>query len=109
MSCEGTESSKQALRQEGTGGERVSTTTYITTQGTPAEVQNEAQTIQEQGEVSGQGLGILKQHARNRIQNQHQHPGTDPPKGQNCLRGEIRIVTSQEDSALWTDASGYNE
>ncbi|KAL3208280.1 hypothetical protein MRX96_009632 [Rhipicephalus microplus] len=80
MSCEKTETSKQALRQESTGGKRVSTTTYITTQMTPAQVQNEAQPIQEQMKVSGQGLGILKQHARNRIENQHHHPGTDPPK-----------------------------
>ncbi|KAH8022728.1 hypothetical protein HPB51_002762 [Rhipicephalus microplus] len=80
MSCERTETNKQALRQESAGGECVSTTTYITTQGTPAQVQNAAQPIEEQTKVSGQGLGILKQHARNRIQNQHHHPGTDPPQ-----------------------------
>ncbi|KAL3196471.1 hypothetical protein MRX96_045220 [Rhipicephalus microplus] len=68
MSGEGTETSKQALHQESPGGERVSTTTpYITTQRTPAQVQNEAQPMQEQREVSGQGLGVLRKHARNRI------------------------------------------
>ncbi|KAL3244937.1 hypothetical protein MRX96_047090 [Rhipicephalus microplus] len=90
MPCERTETSKQALRQESTGGERVSTATCITTQGTPAQVQNEAQPIQEQREVSGQDLGILKQHASNRIQNQHHHPGTDPPK-----RAEPRVWRDQ--------------
>ncbi|KAL3191245.1 hypothetical protein MRX96_018813 [Rhipicephalus microplus] len=45
----------------------------------PMQVQNEAQSIKEQREVSGQGLGILKQHAGKRTQNHHYHPGTDPP------------------------------
>ncbi|KAL3243732.1 hypothetical protein MRX96_047390 [Rhipicephalus microplus] len=106
MSCERTETFKQALRQESTGGERVSTTTYITTQGTPAQVQNEAQLFQEQREVSGQGLGIPKQHAKNRIQNQHHHAWTDSPKELSREREETRIATSQEASARWTDASG---
>ncbi|KAL3221391.1 hypothetical protein MRX96_005121 [Rhipicephalus microplus] len=101
--CEGTETSKQALRQE---GECVSTTTYITTQKTPAQVQDEAQPIQKQREVSGQTLGILKQHAKNLIENQRHHTETDPLKRtEPQVRRETTISTSQETSARWTDAS----
>ncbi|KAL3184130.1 hypothetical protein MRX96_000173 [Rhipicephalus microplus] len=106
MSCEGTETSKQALHQESTGGERVSTTTYIPTQGTPTQVQNKVQRIQERREVSEQGLGCPKQHASNRILNQQQHPGTDPPKEHSRQCRGTRIATSQEASARWTGASG---
>ncbi|KAL3192178.1 hypothetical protein MRX96_059289 [Rhipicephalus microplus] len=59
MSCERIETSKQALRQESTGGERTSTTTYITTQRTPVHVQNEAQPIQEQKKSQDRDLESL--------------------------------------------------
>ncbi|KAL3177685.1 hypothetical protein MRX96_009618 [Rhipicephalus microplus] len=54
----------------------------------------------------GRAFGILKQHARNRIENQHHHPGTDSPKEQSREFGETRITTSRKASARWTDAPG---
>ncbi|KAL3246290.1 hypothetical protein MRX96_057769 [Rhipicephalus microplus] len=109
MSFERTETSKQELRQESTGGEREALEAKaleanITTQGTPAQVHNEVQPSNSRGKSQDRALESLNTPGTT-SETSTTTLGVIPPKDQSRECGETRIATSEEASARWTDAS----
>ncbi|KAL3201078.1 hypothetical protein MRX96_053560 [Rhipicephalus microplus] len=101
MFCERTETSKQALRQESSGGERV---TSPPKRHRPRSRKRRSQS-KSRGKSHDRALESLNNTPGTESKSSTTTLGLIPPKEQSRECGETRISTSKEASSRWTDAS----